>query len=160
MAKVAGGLLMYRWVDQQLQVFLAHPGGPYFRDKDNGVWSIPKGEIEGEEDKLTAAVREFEEEIGFKPEGHFFYLGHAQQKGGKWNHIWAFEGDLPNQDIPQSNTFPMEWPPNSGKTQYFPEVDQVSFFDIPTAHLKLRDRQEVFLDWLEAELGMADASNN
>lgn len=148
MAQVAGGLLMYKWEQGTLKVFLGHPGGPYFRNKDIGVWTIPKGEIEGAEDKLSAAIREFEEEIGFRPEGDFFYLGTAQQKGGKWNHIWAFEGDIPHQSIPVSNTFPMEWPPKSGKTEYFPEVDQVDFFAIPTAREKIRDRQAVFLDWL------------
>ncbi len=154
MVKVAGGLLMYKIEDNALKVFLAHPGGPYFRNKDNGVWSIPKGEIEGEEDKLSAAIREFEEEIGFKPEGDFFYLGHAQQKGGKWNHIWAFEGDWGDRSIPVSNTFPMEWPPKSGKIQHFPEVDKVNFFDIPTAKEKIRDRQAIFIDWLLEKLEM------
>lgn len=154
MAKVAGGLLMYKFEEETLKVFLAHPGGPYFNNKDIGVWSIPKGEIEGEEHKLSAAIREFEEEIGFKPDGNFFYLGNAQQKGGKWNHIWAFEGDWVDNSLPVSNTFPMEWPPKSGKTQYFPEVDKVNFFDIPTAREKIRDRQSIFINWLLEKLEM------
>ena len=160
MAKLSGGLLMYKFEHGQLKVFLAHPGGPYFKNKDAGVWSIPKGELEGEEDKLSAAIREFEEEIGFRPDGQFFYLGSAKQKGGKLNHIWAFEGTWGNRQLPESNTFPMEWPPKSGKTQYFPEVDKVDFFDIPTARQKIRDRQEIFLDWLMEKLGIQAVSSN
>lgn len=149
MPKESCGLLMYKFEDGALRVFLAHPGGPFFKNKDEGVWTIPKGEIEGNEEKLEAAIREFEEEIGFKPEGRFVYLGSAKQKGGKLNHIWAFEGDWVNQSLPESNTFPMEWPPKSGQIQYFPEVGQVAFFDIETARQKIRDRQEVFLDLLQ-----------
>ncbi len=157
MTKIAGGLLMYKFVEGSPRVFLAHPGGPYFRNKDEGVWSIPKGEIEGEEDQLMAAIREFEEEIGFRPEGNFFYLGSAQQKGGKWNYIWAFEGDWEKgKSLPQSNKFPMEWPPGSGQTQYFPEVDKVEFFTIPFARKKIRDRQAIFLDKLIEKLGIHD----
>lgn len=152
MAKEAGGLLMYKFENELLQVFLGHPGGPYFKNKDEGVWSIPKGEIEGAEDKLSAAIREFEEEIGFKPEGNFFYLGHAKQKGGKINHIWAFEGDREPGSLPSSNTFEMEWPPKSGKKQEFPEIDQAAFFDITTARIKIRERQAIFLDWLLEQL--------
>lgn len=142
--------------DNAIAVFLAHPGGPYFRNKDYGVWSIPKGEVEGNEDQLNAAIREFEEEIGFRPqpEGDFIYLGEAAQKGGKLNHIWAFESEPSLEGLPNSNTFPMEWPPKSGQTQFFPEVDAVSFFDIQTARKKIRDRQEIFLDRLLGELGI------
>ena len=156
MAKRSGGLLMYRTsIDGAIEVFLAHPGGPYFHNKDKGVWSFPKGELEGEEDQLTAAIREFEEEIGFrpKPDVDYYYLGEAKQKGGKINFIWAFESNPSLEGFPQSNTFPMEWPPKSGTTQYFPEVDYIGFFDIPTAREKIRDRQEVFIDRLLDKIG-------
>jgi predicted NUDIX family NTP pyrophosphohydrolase len=156
MAKLSGGLLMYRTAaNDGIEVFLAHPGGPYFHNKDKGVWSIPKGELEGDENHLSAAIREFEEEIGFRPDPglNYHYLGEAKQKGGKINHIWAFESNPSLDGLPQSNTFPMEWPPKSGKTQYFPEVDHIGFFDIPTAKEKIRDRQAVFLDRLLLELG-------
>lgn len=151
MAKLSGGLLLFRFNKAgHTEVLLAHPGGPYFRNKDEGVWSIPKGELEGEEDQLAAAIREFEEEIGFYPQssGQYLYLGEAKQKGGKVNHVWALRSNPSLQGFPRSNTFPMEWPPKSGKTEYFPEVDKVAFFDIPTAHRKIRDRQAVFLDRL------------
>lgn len=158
MVKHAGGLLMYRQPEgERIEVFLAHPGGPYFRNKDTGVWSIPKGELEGDEHQLSAAIREFEEEIGFKPEPDhtYWYLGEARQKGGKINHIWAFQANPSLEGLPESNTFPMEWPPRSGQQQHFPEVDAVGFFGIPTARHKIRDRQEVFLDRLLAELGLS-----
>jgi predicted NUDIX family NTP pyrophosphohydrolase len=155
MASLAGGLLMYtRLSTGGIAVLLAHPGGPYFRNRDEGVWTIPKGELESGEDKLTAAIREFEEEIGFRPEPEkaYFYLGESKQKGGKVNHIWALHANPDLTGLPQSNTFPMEWPPRSGQKQHFPEVDDIGFFDIQTARQKIRDRQEVFIDRLMEQL--------
>jgi predicted NUDIX family NTP pyrophosphohydrolase len=118
MPRVSAGLLMYRFHDGKLQVLLAHPGGPYFKNKDDGAWSIPKGEIEAGEDLLEAAQREFKEEIGVVPSGPFIALTPITQKGGKIVHAWAFEGDCdPSASV--SNTFTMEWPPKSGRQMEF-----------------------------------------
>ena len=158
MANLAGGLLVYKQLGPgRVAVLLGHPGGPYFRNRDEGVWTIPKGELESGEDKLTAAIREFEEEIGFRPDpgDAYFYLGEARQKGGKVNHIWALNTNPDLTGLPQSNTFPMEWPPRSGQKQHFPEVDDIGFFEIQTARQKIRDRQEVFIDRLLEQLGIA-----
>lgn len=133
MAKLSAGILLYRITNDQLQIFLIHPGGPFFRNKDNGTWSIPKGEyIDGEEEALTAAKREFEEETGQKIEGKFIPLDPIIQKGGKKVYAWAVEGDINHETI-HSNLFEMEWPPRSGKKQTFPEVDKAGWFDIKTA---------------------------
>src|SRR6186997_2435047 len=120
MPRVSAGLLMYRNCDGMLQVLLAHPGGPLFKNKDQGVWTIPKGEIEPGEDLLEAARREFEEETGVTPTGPFTALTPIQQKGGKIVHAWAFKGDCDPRAI-VSNTFTLEWPPHSGRQMGFPE---------------------------------------
>ena len=143
---------MYRVRDRHLEVFLAHPGGPLFKNKDVGHWSIPKGEIESGEDLRAAAVREFEEETGLKPSGDFVELGAIQQKGGKIVHAWAFPGDWDEARALQSNTFELEWPPRSGKTQRFPEIDRAGFFSIPSAKEKLKEAQHPFLDRLQEAL--------
>jgi len=138
--RISAGLLMYRIRDGVLQVLLAHPGGPLFRNKDEGAWSIPKGEIEPGEDLLDAAQREFEEETGIKPSGPFVPLASIQQKGGKIVHAWAFEGDCDPASI-KSNTFTMEWPPRSGQQGEFPEIDRAAFFDLETAKRKIKAAQ-------------------
>jgi predicted NUDIX family NTP pyrophosphohydrolase len=149
-AKISAGLLMYRRTADGLLVLLAHPGGPFFRHKDDGVWSIPKGEpTEGEELSATA-VREFGEEIGLPVSGPLTPLGEIKQKGGKAVHAWAFEGDLPAGFTPASNTFELEWPPRSGRFARFPEVDRAELFALGEARTKIIPAQAVFLDRLSA----------
>ena len=144
---------MFRRRGDQLEVLLAHPGGPLFRNKDDGVWTIPKGEIGFGEDFLGRARIEFEEEVGIPAEGgDWIDLGWVKQKGGKTVYAWAFEGDLPNSFECRSNVFQMEWPPRSGKMQNFPEVDQACFFSLEDARCKLKEAQTPFLDRLQAEL--------
>ena len=152
--KISAGLLMYRMREGQLEVFLAHPGGPLFKNKDEGHWSIPKGEIEPGEDLLAAAIREFEEETGLEPRGDFIELGAIQQKGGKIVHAWAFPGEWDEARLLQSNTFELEWPPRSGKIQRFPEIDRAGFFSIPQARQKLKEAQHPFLDRLLEALNL------
>ena len=133
---------MYRRLNGNLEVFLVHPGGPYFVNRDEGVWSIPKGEIEdGEEgDLLAVARREMEEETGCAVNGDFTFLGTITQKGGKIVHAWAVENDY-DADTAVSNTFRMEWPPDSGRIQHFPEVDRAAWFTLLTARNKIKGRQ-------------------
>ena len=131
-----------------MQVLLVHPGGPFFRNKDEGAWSIPKGEVEPGEDPLAAAVREFEEEIGTAPIGPYLPLGSAKQKGGKVVHAWAFEGDCDPAAI-RCNTFTMEWPPRSGRQAEFPEVDRAGFFGPEEARRKINVGQAPLIDELE-----------
>ena len=148
MPRISAGLLMYRIRDGALQVLLAHPGGPLFRNRDDGAWSIPKGEIEPGEDLLAAAQREFEEETGVRPEGPFVALAPVKQKGGKIVYAWAFEGDCDPATI-KSNTFTMEWPPRSGRQMRFPEIDRAEFFDLETAKKKINSGQVPLLEELE-----------
>ena len=143
---------MYRMREGHLEVFLAHPGGPLFKNKDEGHWSIPKGEIESGEVLLSAAIREFEEETGLEPRGVFIELGTITQKGGKIVQAWAFPGEWEETRLLQSNTFQLEWPPSSGKIQRFPEIDRAGFFSIPQARKKLKEAQHPFLDRLQAAL--------
>jgi predicted NUDIX family NTP pyrophosphohydrolase len=147
MPRLSAGLLMYRIKDGAIQVLLAHPGGPYFTDKDEGAWSIPKGEPDAEEDLPATAQREFEEETGVKPSGPFLPLKPIKQKGGKIVHAWAFLGDCDPQAI-RSNTFTMEWPPHSGQQQEFPEIDRAEFFDLGMARKKIKAGQDGLLDEL------------
>ncbi len=150
-SRTSAGLLLYRWHDGQLQVLLAHPGGPFFQNKDDGAWSIPKGEVEPDEDLLEAAQREFEEETGVRPEGPFIALTPVKQKGGKVVYAWAFQGDCdPSSTV--SNTFTMEWPPKSGRQMEFPEIDRADFFDVATAKTKIKAGQEPLIEELEAIL--------
>ena len=149
MVRLSAGLLMYRLKDGVLQVLLAHPGGPYFVNKDEGAWTIPKGEPDADEDLLVAAQREFEEETGIKPSGPFIPLKPIQQKGGKIVHAWAFAGDCDPAAI-MSNDFTMEWPPKSGRQQAFPEIDRAEFYDLATARKKIKAGQEVLIDELTA----------
>src|SRR3954447_11558380 len=145
---VSAGLLMHRMVDGALQVLLVHPGGPFFRKKDEGAWSIPKGEVGPGEDLLETARREFAEEIGVTPTGQFVALTPVKQKGGKIVHAWAFEGDCDPGAI-VSNTFTMEWPPRSGKQAIFPEIDRAGFFDLASARRKINVGQIPLLDEIE-----------
>ncbi len=148
MPRVSAGLLMYRIRDGTLQVLLAHPGGPYFKNKDELAWTIPKGEVEADEDLLETAKREFEEETGIAPTGPFIPLTAIKQKGGKIVHAWAFEGDCDPGAV-VSNTFTMEWPPKSGRHVEFPEIDRVEFFDVAAAKRKIKAGQEALIEELE-----------
>lgn len=150
---VSAGLLMYRRRNKEIEVFLAHPGGPYFVNKDKGYWGIPKGLIDPGEDHLSAAVREFEEETGMVPQSDdFLDLGTAAQKSGKIVYAWAFEGDWPDGQDPVCVPFTLEWPPKSGKICEFPEVDRVRFFSVPEAREKMTESQQPFLDRLLEKL--------
>lgn len=148
MPRQSAGLLMYRIRDGRLQVLLAHPGGPFFQNKDDGVWSIPKGEIEPDENLLDAAQREFAEETGIAPHGPYHELTPVRQKGGKLVHAWAFEHDRQPPQV-HSNTFTMEWPPHSGRRGEFPEVDRTEFFDSDEARRKINAGQAPLIDELE-----------
>jgi len=139
---------MYRIVDGELEVLLAHPGGPRWKGKDLGIWSIPKGEIRPDEDPLLTAIREFKEETGFEPKEPFIYLGRIVQKSGKLVDAWAFEGDA-DTSRSVSNTFTMEWPPNSGIKQEFPEIDRVEFFKVKDALLHINPAQAPLILELE-----------
>jgi predicted NUDIX family NTP pyrophosphohydrolase len=152
--RVSAGLLMYRLRDGRLEVFLAHPGGPIFRNKDWGHWTIPKGEVQGHEELLETAQREFQEEVGIQPQAPFLPLGWIRQKGGKVVHAWAFCGDCDESHEHVCNNFTMEWPPGSRRWQAFPEVDRVAFFDLPEARKRLKDTQRPFLDRLVQALGI------
>ena len=143
---------MYRLKEGELEVFLAHPGGPLFAKKEDGHWTIPKGEIEPSEDLLAAAVREFKEEVGIEPHGEFLELGSIKQKGGKIVHAWAFQGERDDAQPIQSNTFNLEWPPHSGKIQSFPEIDRAQFFPLAQARVKIKETQRPLLDRLESTL--------
>src|SRR6266568_6250285 len=151
-ARVSAGLLMFRRKRDVLELLLVHPGGPFFAKKDEGAWTIPKGEPVPAEDLLTRAQIEFEEELGIRPHGNWIPLGSITQKGGKVVHAWAFEGDLPESFKPQSNTFKMEWPPRSGKLKKFPEIDRAEFFPEEVARRKINPAQVPFLDRLRAAL--------
>lgn len=140
---------MYRLQEGQLQVLLAHPGGPFYKNKDSGFWTIPKGEIAPEENGLDAAVREFTEETGMTPCGEFIPLGSVKQKSGKTVHAWAFIGGWDETEPLTSNTFELEWPPRSGLKQTFPEIDKAMFFSVPEALGKINEAQREFIRKLE-----------
>jgi len=131
---------MYRSNEGGLEVFLVHPGGPYWAKKDLGSWSIPKGEPEPDEEPLQAAIREFEEETGIKPSGAFVELSPVHQKAGKTVLAWAFEGDADPETI-RSNSFRIEWPPNSGTWKEFPEVDRAEWFSLAEARARINPGQ-------------------
>lgn len=151
MRKQSAGLIMYRVRDHALEVLLVHPGGPYYERKDELVWSIPKGEFKEGENPLSTAKREFEEETGFRPAGTFLALSPITQRSGKEVMAWAFEGDCDPEKI-KSNAFTMEWPPSSGRTQEFPEVDRAEFFTIPEAKKKIVPAQIPLLEELKEQL--------
>src|SRR5262245_778169 len=141
----SAGLLLFRRVDGEIEVLLGHPGGPFWKNKNEGAWSIPKGLIASGEPPLAAARREFAEETGHDPPGDAIPLGSATQPGGKLVHVWAIEGDWEPADI-RSNTFEMEWPPRSGRRQSFPEIDRAAWFTIPVARSKILRGQLPLID--------------
>jgi predicted NUDIX family NTP pyrophosphohydrolase len=147
-------LLSYRRRASGIEVLLVHPGGPFFSNKDDGAWTIPKGLIEENEDPLVAARREFLEETGMEPHEPFFPLSTVKQRGGKTIHAWAFEGDCDPTTI-KSNPFTLEWPPRSGKQETFPEIDRATFFDVATAGRKINPAQAIWLHELSTMLGGA-----
>lgn len=152
MTRTSSGVVLWRRRGGRLEVLLGHNGGPYFARKDEGHWTILKGEVEPDEDVAAVARREFAEETGHKlPDGPMRKLGEIRQKGGKVVLAWAVEGDL-DPDTAVSNTFEMEWPPRSGRTQTFPEIDRVAWFDLPEARGKIMAAQAPFLDRLETAL--------
>src|SRR5918996_4285271 len=152
MAKTSAGLLMFRLRAGEPEVFLVHPGGPFWANKDEGAWSIPKGEFSGGEEPLAAAQREFAEETGCPVHGPFIPLTPVTQRGGKVVHAWAVEGDCDPTQL-RSNVFSLEWPPKSGKHQQFPEVDRAGWFSIPAALRKLTAAQRGFVAELATALG-------
>ena len=154
MPKQSVGILMYRRRGGALEVFLVHPGGPFWAKKEQHAWSIPKGEFAPGEDPLAAAKREFTEETGLTAEGDFVALAPLKQPGGKTVHAWALEGDCDPAAI-RSNSFTMEWPPRSGRMQEYPEVDRAAWFDLAAAREKLHKGQVELIDQLEALLGAA-----
>ena len=153
MARLSAGLLLYRRRGREIEVLLAHMGGPFWSRKDAGAWSLPKGEYEGDEEPLAAARREFAEELGLPaPAGRALDLGTIKQAGGKVVQAWAVEGDL-DTDAVRSNSFELEWPRGSGTVQSFPEVDRAAWFDLQSARVKLVKGQVGFLERLSGLLG-------
>ena len=150
MDKKSAGILLYR-IDKFLEVLLIHPGGPFFKNRDEGVWSIPKGEINNE-NAFDCAKREFNEETGSKIDGNFIELQPVTQKNGKVVYCWAVEGNIDERHI-TSNTFQLEWPAKSGKFREFPEVDKAAWFDLSTAKEKINSRQFNFIEQLVDKLG-------
>ena len=151
MVITSAGILMYHLRHGRLEVLLVHPGGPFWRNKDAGAWSIPKGEVDADEDDMAAARREFEEELGTRPDGELLPLGEVRQRSGKRVRAFALEGDL-DAEAARSMTFEMEWPPRSGRMASFPEVDRAAWFDIDGAREKLIAGQVPLLDRLVAYL--------
>ena len=151
MARTSAGVLIYRRRDGALEVFLVHPGGPFWAKKDLAAWSIPKGEFDPAKDALAAAKRELEEETGLAVEGEFQPLKPIRQTGGKVVHAFAIEGDCDPEAI-RSNTFEIEWPPRSGRRQAFPEVDRAAWFPLDLAQEKIHKGQVGLLDQLQAML--------
>jgi predicted NUDIX family NTP pyrophosphohydrolase len=147
MGKNSAGLLLYRIRDAAVEVFLVHPGGPYWKDKDEGAWSIPKGEFLPTEDSLVAAKREFFEETGSVVEGELRALKPLRQSGDKMVHAWVVEGDLDPTTI-VSNTFEIEWPPRSGRMQSFPEIERGAWLALPDARRKILRAQVPLLEEL------------
>ncbi|HZB90371.1 MAG TPA: NUDIX domain-containing protein [Stellaceae bacterium] len=152
MPKTSAGLLLYRRRGAALEVLLVHPGGPFWAKKDDGAWSIPKGEAAAGEDLLALARREFAEETGFPVDGTFRPLAPVRQAGGKIVHAWAVEGDLDPAAI-RSNRFTLEWPPRSGRREEFPEIDRGAWFTLDEARRKINQGQAPLLDGLVALLG-------
>lgn len=154
LSKQSAGLLLFRHAHdgpKRIEVLLVHPGGPFWAKKDDGAWSMPKGEFLGDEDPLAAARREFREETGVEAAGEFLPLEPIRQAGGKLVLAWALEADFDTAAL-KSNMFSMEWPPKSGRQQQFPEVDRAAWFDLDTARQKILKSQRALLDQLAAKL--------
>jgi predicted NUDIX family NTP pyrophosphohydrolase len=156
-AKRSAGILLHRSSNGEPEVFLVHPGGPFWANKDAGAWSLPKGEFEDGEEPAAAALREFEEETGHRVAGDMVPLDPSRQRGGKIVHAWAMPGDVDASDI-RSNLFSMEWPPRSGRQREFPEVDRAGWFTLEQARGKINPGQRSLLDQLERLLGIVPAS--
>ena len=154
MAKTSAGLLMFHVSSGALQVLLVHPGGPFWAKKDEGAWSIPKGELAAGEEPLAAARREFEEETGCRAQGPFIPLTPITQRGGKIVQAWAVKGDCDPAQL-RSKLFSLEWPPNSGTRQQFPEVDRAEWFPVPVALRKINPAQRGFVSELATRAPMA-----
>lgn len=152
MTNESAGLLAYRWRGDRLEVFLAHPGGPFWRRKDEGAWQLPKGGVMPGEALIDAAFREFEEEIGTRPAGEAWPLARFRQTGGKWVEVFAMETDI-DPDSVASNDFEMEWPPRSGIMASFPEVDRAAWFTLEEARVKILPSQAPCLAALGDALG-------
>ena len=147
MPRTSAGLALFRRAPDGIEMLLVHPGGPVWKNRDDGAWSFPKGEFSEGEDPLTVARRELAEETGCAADGEFMPLGTVKQAGGKVVHLWAVEGDCDASAI-RSNTFTMEWPPRSGRRQSFPEVDRAGWFGAGDARRKLLESQRAFVDRL------------
>jgi len=155
--RISAGILLWRRRNGRLEVLLGHPGGPFFARKDIDAWTVPKGEVEQGEDLPAVARREFAEETGHHlADPRLIGLGEIRQKGGKVVIAWGTQGDL-DPSAAVSNTFEIEWPPRSGRTQEFPEIDRVEWFDLPTARVKIKAAQIPFLDRLEALLPQSES---
>jgi predicted NUDIX family NTP pyrophosphohydrolase len=152
--KKSAGILLYRLNGKAPEFFLVHPGGPFWKNKDAGAWSIPKGEFTEEEDPLEAAKREFEEETGMKCTGKFIALDAIKQKSGKLVMAWALEKDI-DPALIKSNIFKLEWPPKSGKMLDVPEIDKGGWFDLNEAKQKINPSQAAFLDQLISKLNLS-----
>jgi predicted NUDIX family NTP pyrophosphohydrolase len=153
MPKRSAGLLLFRRAPYGLEVLLGHPGGPFFTRRDEGVWSIPKGELDPDEEPRAAALREFAEETGtVLPDRDLLDLGEVRQKSGKVVRAWAAEGDL-DADAIVSNLFELEWPPRSGRTQAFPEIDRAGWFALEEAGRRIVPAQAAFLERLAERAG-------
>jgi predicted NUDIX family NTP pyrophosphohydrolase len=152
-SKISAGVLVFRTGEQGLEVLLAHPGGPFFRNKDEGGWTIPKGEPDEGEAFEAAAVRELAEETGVVATGPLLPLGEVRQKGGKTVHAWACRGELPEGWVPTSSTFEMEWPPRSGRQARFPEIDRAEMFPIEVARRKINPAQAELIERLVKLVG-------
>ena len=148
MSKQSAGILFYRIRKKKIEILLAHPGGPFFAKKDEGVWSIPKGEFEDDEEPLKAAIRETEEETGIEAFGDFIQLTPVKIKSGKVIHAWALEFEVDHGEV-DSNFFTMEWPPKSGRFQEFPEIDRIEWFSLQVARVKIHPGQLPLLAELE-----------
>lgn len=151
MPLLSAGIILYRRRGDELEVLLVHPGGPFWRNRDEGAWMIPKGMVETGEEPVAAALREFEEELGARPAGTPLFLRRVRQSGGKWVEAFALEGEL-DADAISSNQFVVEYPPKSGNFRSFPEVDRAAWFALPEARVKMLPSQRPILEALEALL--------
>ena len=151
MPQKSAGILLYRIQQNSIEVFLVHPGGPFWSKKDDGAWSIPKGEFNENEEPLAAAKREFQEETGIKISGEFIQLSPVKQKSGKMVYAWAVEGDIDPEKI-KSNHFEIEWPPRSGKMKSFPEIDKAAWFQLGDAQKIILEAQSALIRELESKI--------